>query len=81
MRDQQRGRVRACERPRHGLTGLGAKRRVERRERLVQQHERGRGRERAGERHTLLLAAGERVRRARHKRWREPDELEELVDA
>ena len=38
---------------------------VERGERLVEQHHRGRGRERPGQRDALLLAAGELVRQPR----------------
>ena len=56
-----------------------AQRRVERGERLVEQQHLRAARERAGQRHPLLLAAGELVRQALGER-RDPDHLEQLGD-
>ena len=53
--------------------------RVERGERLVQQHDPGPDGERPGQRHALLLAAGELMRVALAQA-RQPDRLEQVVD-
>ena len=62
------------------LADARAQRRVERGERLVEQHDLGLDRERAGERDALLLAARELVGIASAEAG-EPDELEQLADA
>ena len=54
--------------------------RIERRERLIEQQQRRRGGERAGERHALLLAARE-LRRILGALLRQPDERQQLGDA
>ena len=59
---------------------LAAQLRVERGERLVQQHDLGFDRERAGQGDALLLAAGELVGIAAREPA-EADELEQLVDS
>ena len=55
MRHQQRGGSGGGQRTRDSLTRLDAQAGVQGRERLVEQHQSRRWRERAGERHALLL--------------------------
>ena len=64
---------------RHGATRGDPERRVEGRERFVEQHHRRLRRERAGERDPLLLSAGELVRRPVGVRRGQLDEVEHLA--
>ena len=80
MRDEHRRRVRLVVQPPQPDAQLGAHARVERAERLVEQQHLRLGRERAGERHALPLAAGE-LRRIAVAEALQLHELEQLVDA
>ena len=75
MRDQDRGGAPRLEDAADVGTERAAQSGVERVEGLVEQHEVGIGSEGAGERHPLLLAAGELVRRAGLE-TRQADEVE-----
>ena len=81
VRHQERRRADGVERGHDGLPRLDPARRIERGERLVEQHEARRGCERAREGDALLFAARERLRRAPRERRRQADELEQLRDA
>ena len=59
---QQRRRAGVAQQRQRLLAHLGAQGGVQRGERLVEQHQLRRGRQRAGQRHPLLLAARQRVR-------------------
>ena len=65
----------------HRPAGALAQPGVQRGERLVEQHHRGRRREGPGQRHPLLLAAGELVRQPGAHRERQPHQVEQLRDA
>ena len=78
--DEDRRRARVAQHPAHVVAHRRAQARVERGERLVQQHERRVDGERPGERDALLLAARELVGIAPRQAG-EPDHLEQLGDA
>jgi hypothetical protein len=75
---QDRGRLARAQGVRDLVAEVAPQRRVEVRERLVEEHHARLDRERARERHALLLAARQRVD-ARGPARREPDEREQLV--
>ena len=78
--DQHRGRAGGPQRVGDREAGLLAQGGVQGGERLVEQHQRGLGRQGAGERHALLLAAGELVRRAVGQLGAQAHQGEQLAD-
>jgi hypothetical protein len=78
--DEHRGRLRLAQDQLELAAQPRPQRCVERRERLVEQHDLGTGRERAGERDALALAAGQLVRVAVGLVL-EADELERVAGA
>jgi hypothetical protein len=81
VRDQQGGGPGVAEHPGDGAAGAGPQRGVERRERLVEQHDLRPWGERPGQRHSLLLASGQLVRVAVGEVAVELGEVELLVPA
>ena len=81
VRDQQKPEAELAREIREEVRELRLRRRVERRERLVEHDHRGIGGERTGDRDPLALAARELVREAPHRVRRQADDVEQLLDA
>ena len=81
MGDEDGGDAGRLQHARNRLAHIFAQAGIECRERFVEQHQPRLAAERAGERHTLLLAAGKLMRPPRQHAAVEFDHIEQLEDA